>query len=93
MFNNGIGVAKDEVEAAKFYGQAAAQGVHESQFSLGVMYEYGRGCLIKDIKKAINLYRNSATYGNNEAKKKLIELCKDDNSDTMACYSIWNRFR
>src|SRR5215471_10769830 len=38
MYEQGWGVAKDEVEAVRLYRQAAAQGEAKAQTNLGVMY-------------------------------------------------------
>ena len=46
MYEQGIGVGKDEKEAVVWYGKSAAQGNAAAQFNLGVMYENGRGTKI-----------------------------------------------
>jgi TPR repeat protein len=53
------GVPKDEVEAARWYAKAAALGNRASQFSLGNMYEFGKGVKV-DRRKAYALYLASA---------------------------------
>ena len=42
-YDNGEGVAKDLVEAVKWYGKAAEQGNAKAQFNLGVAYYKGEG--------------------------------------------------
>ncbi|MGE0658679.1 MAG: peptidoglycan-binding protein [Reyranellaceae bacterium] len=55
----GVGVGRNEVEAAKWLTRAAAQGNGQAQFNVGVMYERGIG-VTADIGKAIDYYRRSA---------------------------------
>ena len=43
MYEQGIGVGKDEQEAVAWYGESAEQGNSAAQFNLGVLYENGRG--------------------------------------------------
>ena len=38
MYGDGLGVAKDEAEAVKWYRKAADQGYATAQFNLGVIY-------------------------------------------------------
>src|ERR1039457_1409854 len=42
-YHNGEGVAKDQVEAVKWYRKAAEQNLAIAQFSLGVCYDKGEG--------------------------------------------------
>ena len=50
MYEQGIGVGKDEQEAVVWYGESAAQGVSAAQFNLGVLYENSRGTPIDYAK-------------------------------------------
>lgn len=43
MYDNGLGVPEDRVEAARWYLRAARQGDQTAMFNLGVMYEDGIG--------------------------------------------------
>ncbi|MDD3446825.1 MAG: tetratricopeptide repeat protein [Zavarzinia sp.] len=43
MYDNGLGVGADPVEAARWYLRAARQGDPSAMFNLGVMYEDGVG--------------------------------------------------
>ena len=54
MFDNGQGVAKDDVEAVRLYRLAAAQGVAAAQYNLGIMFDDGRG-VAKDDAEAVRL--------------------------------------
>lgn len=62
MYENGIGVAKDEKEAVDWYGKSAAQGNAAAQFNLGVLYENGRGTEV-DFAKANEWYRKASVQG------------------------------
>ena len=62
MYEQGIGVAKDEKEAVVWYGKAAAQGNSAAQFNLGVLYENGRGTKV-DFAKANEWYRKASVQG------------------------------
>ncbi len=62
MYNNGRGVAQDDVEAARLYGLAAAQGDSRAQHNLGLMYAKGTGVAQDDIEAA-RLYGLAAAQG------------------------------
>ena len=62
MYEQGIGVGKDEKEAVVWYGKAASQGSAAAQFNLGVLYENGRGTKI-DFAKANEWYRKASAQG------------------------------
>jgi TPR repeat protein len=62
MYEQGIGVSKDEKEAVVWYGKAASQGSAAAQFNLGVLYENGRGTKI-DFAKANEFYRKASVQG------------------------------
>ena len=62
MYEQGIGVAKDETEAVVWYGKSAAQGNAAAQFNLGVLYENGRGTKI-DYERANEWYRKASMQG------------------------------
>jgi len=62
MYEQGIGIAKDEQEAVVWYGKAAEQGHAAAQFNLGVLYENGRGTKI-DFGKANECYRKASEQG------------------------------
>ena len=62
MYEQGIGVSKDEKEAVVWYGKSAAHGNAAAQFNLGVLYENGRGTKI-DYVKANELYRKASAQG------------------------------
>jgi len=62
MYEQGIGVGKDEKEAVVWYDKAASQGSAAAQFNLGVLYENGRGTKI-DFVKANEWYRKASVQG------------------------------
>lgn len=62
MYEQGIGVTKDEKKAVYWYNKAAMQGNSAAQFNLGVLYENGRGTP-KDYAKANMWYRKAAAQG------------------------------
>ena len=43
MYYNGQGVVQDYAEAEKWFRLAAAQGIANAQYNLGVLYHYGQG--------------------------------------------------
>jgi TPR repeat protein len=62
MYEQGIGVGKDEKESVVWYGKSAVQGNAAAQFNLGVLYENGRGTGI-DYAKANEWYRKASVQG------------------------------
>ena len=63
MYADGKGVAKDEVEAVKWFRKAADQGYAPAQFNLGVMYWFGNG-VVKDELEAYKWFLLSGAQGN-----------------------------
>ncbi len=70
LYDNGLGVPKDDVQARKWYEKAATQGHAEAQVNLGAMLVYARGGP-QDYKMAIYWFRLSANQGNDLAQRKL----------------------
>lgn len=62
MYEQGIGLGKDEKEAVVWYRKAAEQGNSNAQFNLGVLYENGRGTPV-DFAQANQWYRKAAAQG------------------------------
>ena len=69
-YANGQGVAKDEVEAVKWYRKAADQGDADAQSNLGWMYDNGQG-VAKDEVEAVKWYRKAADQGHAFAQYNL----------------------
>ncbi len=67
FYQDGRGVAKDEVEAANWYRKAADQGDAAAQSLLGVMYADGLG-VVKDEAEAAAWYRKAADQGKASAQ-------------------------
>jgi len=59
LFAQGLGVEKDEAEAAKWARKSADQGLGAGQFGLGTMYAHGRG-VPKSEREAATWYRKAA---------------------------------
>jgi TPR repeat protein len=59
MYENGIGVKKNEKEALSWYTKAATAGNSAAQFNLGVLYENGRGTAV-NFANANKWYRKAA---------------------------------
>ena len=62
MYEQGIGVGKNEKDAVLWYGKAASQGNASAQFNLGVLYEHGSGTNV-DFAKANEWYRKASVQG------------------------------
>ena len=62
MYEQGIGVTKNEKEALVWYGKSALQGNSGAQFNLGVLYENGRGTVVNFVK-ANDWYRKASVQG------------------------------
>ena len=50
MYDNGLGVPEDDIEAVRWYRMAAEQGYAKSQFNLGIMYAAGEGVPEDDVQ-------------------------------------------
>jgi TPR repeat protein len=59
MYENGIGIKKNEKYALFWYNKAAMQGNAAAQFNLGVLYENGKGTKV-DFAQANKWYRKAA---------------------------------
>jgi hypothetical protein len=59
IYERGMGVAPNYVEAAAWYQKAADKGYSRAIFNLGTLYEQGLG-VPQDSLKALNLYRQAS---------------------------------
>lgn len=59
MYENGMGIPKNEKYALFWYNKAAIQGNAAAQFNLGVLYENGKGTKV-DFAQANKWYRKAA---------------------------------
>ena len=66
----GHGVAKDNVEAAKWYRKAAEAGQTAAMNNLGLLYDRGLG-VSKDATEAVNWFRKAAEAGDATAMNNL----------------------
>ena len=69
-YARGLGVTKNEVEAVKWYRQAAGQNFAGAQSRLGNSYYYGHG-VAKDEVEAVKWYRLSIANGSDSACNNL----------------------
>jgi TPR repeat protein len=67
MYDNGLGVPKDAVQAVSWYRKGADQGLAQAQHNLGVMYEHGLG-VPKDAVQEVSWFRKAADQGNAPAQ-------------------------
>jgi len=65
-FEQGDGVTKDYVEAAKWYQKAAEQNYAPAQYNLGAMYQNGGG-VTQDVIEAFKWFYLAAAQGNADA--------------------------
>lgn len=70
MFQQGLGVPQNDLQAAEWYRLAAEQGHARAQQNLGVLYEKGIG-VPQDYAEAAKWYRMAAEGGNIIAKINL----------------------
>ncbi|MGJ8673517.1 tetratricopeptide repeat protein [Rubritalea sp.] len=62
MYEQGMGIPKDEKEAVVWYRKSAELGNSNAQFNLGVLYEHGRGTAV-DFAQANQWYRKASVQG------------------------------
>ena len=67
IYNNGLGINKDKVVAAKWYHRAAIQGDPDAQFNLGVMYLRGEVVTAAEIE-GIQWLQKAAKQGHKRAR-------------------------
>ena len=70
MYDNGEGVAEDDIKAVAWYQKAADQGYAGAQTNLGWMYVKGKG-VTKDAVKAVAWYQKAAAQGDADAQLNL----------------------
>ena len=76
----GEGVAKDEAEAARWFGLAAAQGEANAQHNLGICFGRGVG-VAKDIARADELLERAEQQGHPGAAAARQELAQESTSE------------
>ena len=70
MYEHGHGVPKNQIEAVKWYRQAAEQGDANAQHNLGNQYESGNGVPL-NYADAVDWYRKAADRGHPMAQANL----------------------
>lgn len=70
MYSLGLGVSRDDPEAAKWFGMAASSDHAPAQSRLGAMYDVGRG-VPQSLSKAMKWYRKAAQQGDLPAQVSL----------------------
>ena len=70
MYDDGLGVVRDDAEAVKWYRSAAKAGHAEARYNLGWMYDYGEG-VEQDYREAIKWYRRAAEAKHARAQNNL----------------------
>ncbi len=70
LYEAGLGVKKNEAEAAAWYRKAADQGNADAQNDLGMLYAKGAG-VPKDYEEAVVLYRKAVDLGSAAAMTNL----------------------
>lgn len=73
LYEDGLVVAKNDVEAVRWYRLAAKQGYAGAQTNLGVMYANGTG-VEQDIDEAIRWLQRAAAQGDKIAAENLATL-------------------
>jgi len=69
-YTNGEGVAKDQVEAVKWFRKAAEQNLARAQKNLGICYDKGEG-VAKDQVEAVKWFRKAAEQNYADAQNDL----------------------
>jgi TPR repeat protein len=75
LYNSGMGVPRDYLEAAKWAQRAAEQGYARAQTDLGFLYEQGRGVSL-DYVSAYMWYESAAAGGDERARGRIKELSR-----------------
>lgn len=70
----GMGGGKDEEKAQALFQSAAAKGDSFSQYHLGLMYEFGRGGLKRDLNRAKELYNWALGSGYKDAERRIAQI-------------------
>ncbi len=69
----GRGVDQSYEKATSWYKKAADQGLASAMFNMGWCYEKGQG-VVADRSLAVNYYRKATAAGDENARKRLVEL-------------------
>jgi hypothetical protein len=69
-YEYGLGVARDPLQAVRWYRKAADAGHAEAQNNLGVCYDQGMG-VTKDAREAVRWFRKAADAGSATAQRNM----------------------
>ena len=72
-FYHGSGELRDDARAVEWFAMAAAQGHGDGEYSLGLMYEWGRG-VKRSRGDAMLWYRRAANKGVQQAINELSRM-------------------
>jgi TPR repeat protein len=87
LFHNGLGVARDDVTAAKWFIKAAEQGQAEAQFLLGSLFFFGNG-VPRSYVSAYAWCEIAETNGQSDA-----EECRDAALEHMTAAEMQQSFK
>jgi localization factor PodJL len=82
-YAEGNGVKKNYTEAARWFSQAAALGLTDSEFNLAVLYERGLG-VPQSLTDAYKWYTIAAVQGDVESKARVSALATQLSADDRA---------
>jgi TPR repeat protein len=77
MYERGLGVKQDYVEALRWYREAAKQNQAGAQNNIGDFYETGRGGVTQDFVQAAEWYLKAAEKGVSAAQNSLGQFYRD----------------
>jgi hypothetical protein len=77
LYENGLGVARDDAEALRWYRRAAEAGDAAAQYNVGLFYAMGRGVAPNDVQAYAWL---SVALENGAEPTRLLELLKKNMS-------------
>ena len=83
LYDIGLTVPHDYVQARQWWEQAAAQGHAEAQYLLGGLYDIGHG-VPQNHEKARQWYEQAVFQGHAEAQQALMNLNEDTIAGTLA---------
>jgi hypothetical protein len=92
LYATGQGVAKDDVEATRWFRLAAERGHREAQYNMGVALDKGRG-VAADPAQAAQWYQKAADRGHPKAQYNLAGLYAEGEGvpqDFQAAYLWFN---
>lgn len=84
MYSWGLGVSRNNAEAAEWYRKSAEQGNQDAEITMGTLYEDGTG-VRRDYEEALMWFRRAAAHGSRNAQagiervEKLISAKKEGN--------------